>query len=209
MPKTFSKTSVKPRRAYLACLICRKQKRKCVSLSASYDRPCTRCAQRGLTCEFLTVWSQTSDSSRQSTPAPESPPPPARAQSGPEIAPPSAGISQFLPTDMKAPMASEGQYQPYPSPRATEHELLLHRIGSQPPTAYAMQVPPMNMDYFPPDRRATWPSDHSTTIHDESDFFERPYSQVQLGTDPWPPFADRARCIYSPGTCFRGVKCGR
>ncbi|KAJ6460060.1 hypothetical protein C8R47DRAFT_1161472 [Mycena vitilis] len=45
----------KRRRAYVACLACRKRKVKCVTPTDDDDTPCTRCASRGQKCEFMAV----------------------------------------------------------------------------------------------------------------------------------------------------------
>ncbi|KAJ7506076.1 hypothetical protein B0H11DRAFT_1903985 [Mycena galericulata] len=77
---------------------------QCVSPSALYDKPCTRCAQRGLPCEFVPVWSQLGHSDDDSSARPSTPTSGSESSSPliyarnevPEIAPPSAGTSSPL-----------------------------------------------------------------------------------------------------------------
>ncbi|KAJ7616724.1 hypothetical protein B0H17DRAFT_1220235 [Mycena rosella] len=71
-------TFQKRRRTYVACLTCRKRKIKariclCVTFSDADSRPCTRCAQRGIPCEYAPVQSANGDSGT-SSPEPQAPP---------------------------------------------------------------------------------------------------------------------------------------
>lgn len=50
-----SKPVAKRRRAYVACVTCRKRKIKCVTASDADDDPCTRCKKKGIPCEFIAV----------------------------------------------------------------------------------------------------------------------------------------------------------
>ncbi|KAJ6572432.1 hypothetical protein DFH09DRAFT_1277392 [Mycena vulgaris] len=52
-PDSATPFFIRPRRTYLACLNCRKQKIKC--LTAGEDTPCERCTRRGLECEYKAV----------------------------------------------------------------------------------------------------------------------------------------------------------
>ncbi|KAJ6571001.1 hypothetical protein DFH09DRAFT_1153528 [Mycena vulgaris] len=98
-PTQPSKPFSKRRRAFAACLVCRKRKIKCVTLSDADGRPCTRCAQKGIPCEYLAIYrdSSSSGTSHSGTPSPEAEGTPHGSgwpqRSSPEIIPPSAGIA--------------------------------------------------------------------------------------------------------------------
>ncbi|KAJ7191924.1 hypothetical protein GGX14DRAFT_578516 [Mycena pura] len=90
----------KRRRAYIACSNCRRRKIKCITTSDADYRPCTRCSQKGLTCEYIAVPDDDSPTAEsfQAAPAHSG----RDASPGPEqwpqhIRPPSAGLSTFMP----------------------------------------------------------------------------------------------------------------
>ncbi|KAJ7738785.1 hypothetical protein B0H16DRAFT_1465632 [Mycena metata] len=45
----------KRRRVYIACTACRKRKIRCITAEESPDKPCERCSEKGLRCEYLAV----------------------------------------------------------------------------------------------------------------------------------------------------------
>ncbi|KAJ7453284.1 hypothetical protein B0H11DRAFT_2317970 [Mycena galericulata] len=61
----------KHRRAYVACMTCRQRKIKCVPTSENdWSKPCTRCAKKGLQCEYAPA--ARLESSTPQDPAPSS-----------------------------------------------------------------------------------------------------------------------------------------
>ncbi|KAJ7915859.1 hypothetical protein B0H13DRAFT_385133 [Mycena leptocephala] len=46
------------RRVYVACVHCRQRKIRCITSEESRDKPCERCAKKGLQCEYLAVSEQ-------------------------------------------------------------------------------------------------------------------------------------------------------
>ncbi|KAJ7870251.1 hypothetical protein B0H13DRAFT_1896251 [Mycena leptocephala] len=54
-PPTSSTLFMKRRRAFVACANCRKRKIKCATMADGDCRPCTRCAVKGLKCEYVAV----------------------------------------------------------------------------------------------------------------------------------------------------------
>ncbi|KAJ7852357.1 hypothetical protein B0H14DRAFT_2580971 [Mycena olivaceomarginata] len=96
---TSSNLFMKRRRAYVACSNCRKRKVKCITPSEVDYNPCTRCAQKGLKCEYFA--SPDDDVSSAPTPPPQIQPSSRYSEPGwsPQpITPPSAGISEYLNT---------------------------------------------------------------------------------------------------------------
>ncbi|KAF7325581.1 C6 finger domain [Mycena kentingensis (nom. inval.)] len=119
-PATQSKLFQKRRRAYIACSNCRRRKIKCITASDADYRPCTRCASKGLVCEYLSVGGDDADAHsggrRSLTPTSGDPSPtgddaspspcasPASPSGWPNmITPPSAGLSGFMPPPRSAP----------------------------------------------------------------------------------------------------------
>ncbi|KAJ7064654.1 hypothetical protein C8F01DRAFT_1354141 [Mycena amicta] len=103
-PATASKLFQKRRRAYIACSNCRKRKIKCITTSDAEYRPCTRCAQKGLVCEYIAVPDDAllPDTPPGSVEAAESSSSTSHVRRAPDdwshaITPPSAGLSGFLP----------------------------------------------------------------------------------------------------------------
>ncbi|KAJ7122448.1 hypothetical protein C8R44DRAFT_736140 [Mycena epipterygia] len=74
----------KRRRVHIACRHCRRRKIKCVITEESPDKPCERCAKRGLRCEYISVANQQTH-----------PPSPTSAQSGREE--PTTNLAQSKP----------------------------------------------------------------------------------------------------------------
>ncbi|KAJ7142323.1 hypothetical protein C8R44DRAFT_725690 [Mycena epipterygia] len=56
-----------PTRAYIACVNCRQRKLKCIKAEESLKKPCKRCAQKGLDCEYISVADQHTYSSSQTS----------------------------------------------------------------------------------------------------------------------------------------------
>ncbi|KAJ7144317.1 hypothetical protein C8R44DRAFT_846177 [Mycena epipterygia] len=112
---------MKHRRAYAACLNCRQRKIKCVTISDADNRPCTRCAQKGLNCAYVAVsHDDSSNSSSHSSSRPSTPPPydtfpltpgwNSHPQTTPIMTPPSAGISGLGLADMLPPRVCDPNY---------------------------------------------------------------------------------------------------
>ncbi|KAF7344291.1 Zn(2)-C6 fungal-type domain-containing protein [Mycena venus] len=101
-PAGSSRPFKKRRRAYVACIACRRRKVKCVTPSDDDDTPCTRCSNRGQECEFRAVPDTESTSSAGSTP-PDTPPLmllPAPGDSSPcSATSPSVGTPEILAVD--------------------------------------------------------------------------------------------------------------
>ncbi|KAJ7164461.1 hypothetical protein C8R46DRAFT_312748 [Mycena filopes] len=133
---------MKRRRAYVACANCRKRKIKCISLSEVDYRPCTRCAAKGLKCEYFAIPDDYAPPAGPPAPAPEAaarsyeqgqgePPQP--------ITPPSASLSDFLPGASSSRRPNRGGAVPpapprYPyQPKSTQSA---SRAPQFPPAAY-------------------------------------------------------------------------
>ncbi|KAJ7485919.1 hypothetical protein FB451DRAFT_1433020 [Mycena latifolia] len=129
-PANLSKVFTKRRRAYVACVACRKRKIKCVTASdADYD-PCTRCKQKGIQCEFTAVPDDDDSSSHPGTPSPDAQGPSRNSGWGqtsqPGIRPPSAGIAGYLGAGSAPPRGANrsprpGANAPYPQPGAPSY----------------------------------------------------------------------------------------
>ncbi|KAJ6536942.1 hypothetical protein B0H19DRAFT_1079341 [Mycena capillaripes] len=118
------------RRAYVACLACRKRKVKCVTPSDDDDTPCTRCKSRGQQCEFRAVPDGEDEGSFGSTPPDTSPimlfpawSATSPAAQRPEISP----LDSFLPATRNSPspvgIASSASLVYNPDPGANPYLL--------------------------------------------------------------------------------------
>ncbi|KAJ6472887.1 hypothetical protein C8R47DRAFT_1076788 [Mycena vitilis] len=68
LPAATLSLFTKRRRAFVACAGCRKRKIKCVKLSDIDNAPCTRCALKGIKCEYGAVTDDSSASQPSVTP---------------------------------------------------------------------------------------------------------------------------------------------
>ncbi|KAJ6486977.1 hypothetical protein C8R45DRAFT_1145705 [Mycena sanguinolenta] len=129
---TTSSLFMKRRRAYVACGNCRRRKVKCITPSEVDYKPCTRCAQKGLKCEYFPGLGD--------EPSLEPITPPASNQpsshyldkscSPPPITPPSAGISEYLKSSSRS--THRGTVPPSNSARYPSHST---PVPAAPPTA--------------------------------------------------------------------------
>ncbi|KAF7313699.1 C6 finger domain [Mycena chlorophos] len=138
--------SSRRRRAMIACTNCRRRKIKCVTTEEPPRHPCQRCTKRGLSCEYVSVIEDDSNS-----PTPETP-----LQQLPGLPPPS-------PMGQGAALPSTPYYQPgfasYP-PQATAggyntlHQTAINYTmgyhGSSSMAAYADSAPQYSGGMFAP-----------------------------------------------------------
>ncbi|KAJ6532958.1 hypothetical protein B0H19DRAFT_1272626 [Mycena capillaripes] len=160
-PDASSNPFMKRRRAYVACSNCRKRKIKCVTVSEVDYRPCTRCAQKGLKCEYFT----TPEDDQSDTVSPPEIQPPARDRDDrgwtPQpITPPSAGISGYLSSSRGSgarpnpvPPAGNPRYPYRPRPDPTMPATSSAPWGQQQPPSQHQQpgsgYPPAQMGFAP------------------------------------------------------------
>ncbi|KAJ7912352.1 hypothetical protein B0H13DRAFT_1875019 [Mycena leptocephala] len=151
-------------RVYLACLLCRKRKIKCMT-DDSGENPCARCFRKGLRCEYIPVAVQ----KEQSVPMPASGGsgtahlgPPTPVASIPYLSPencflPRAGSAQYLPSisrisasspfdvttrSTKVP-PSHGAVQTYPAPGLyCAPSQIYNTNGLTPASPYGADAPP-------------------------------------------------------------------
>ncbi|KAJ6486981.1 hypothetical protein C8R45DRAFT_930546 [Mycena sanguinolenta] len=100
---TTSSLFMKRRRAYVACGNCRRRKVKCVTPSEVEYKPCARCSQKGLKCEYFPGLSDEL-SLEPITPSGSNQPSSHyldKSCSPQPITPPSAGISEYLNTSSR------------------------------------------------------------------------------------------------------------
>ncbi|KAJ7024487.1 hypothetical protein C8F04DRAFT_1254389 [Mycena alexandri] len=147
-PGKPSNPFMKPRRAYVACAQCRKRKIKCVSVSDIDYRPCTRCAAKGLKCEYFAV--PEDDNISQA----DIPPPEFQASRHPQqgwapqpITPPSAGINEYLSSSSSRRASRSGAVPPptgpprYPyQPKSTHSGMAAPSQTGQTPSAPAQHA---------------------------------------------------------------------
>ncbi|KAJ7130679.1 hypothetical protein C8R46DRAFT_1048796 [Mycena filopes] len=125
---------MKRRRAYVACANCRKRKIKCISVSEVDYRPCTRCAAKGLKCEYFAVPEDYAPPTDPAAPTPEPTRPHTQAQGWPHqpITPPSAGLNDYLGGASSSRRGSRGGAVPPGPPRYPYQPKSTHS-GSRPP----------------------------------------------------------------------------
>ncbi|KAJ7143985.1 hypothetical protein C8R44DRAFT_864984 [Mycena epipterygia] len=170
-PSASSNTFIKRRRTYIACLNCRQRKIKCVTPSDADYAPCTRCAQKGVPCQFIAVPEYDSPSSSEILPSDR----PSPLQSGrssrpeipfanPPIISPSAGLSGLVggayppPVNRNAgypvsnPPYPQAAFQPDPyrsnsfpgpsTPNDTQRPRHRHRNSAPYPATHSYEAPP-------------------------------------------------------------------
>ncbi|KAJ6483141.1 hypothetical protein C8R45DRAFT_931771 [Mycena sanguinolenta] len=144
-PPMESSAFTRRRRAHIACGNCRRRKIKCVMQSEVDYSPCTRCAQKGLKCEYWPGPSSDEPLLDSITPPPSNPPSSHyldESYSPPPIRPPSAGIREYLDSSTSAHRgtgppfkSSEQQYRFHSTPLpAAVPSATLNRRSSQHPT---------------------------------------------------------------------------
>ncbi|KAJ7753940.1 hypothetical protein DFH07DRAFT_1029969 [Mycena maculata] len=146
---------LKRRRASVACITCRKRKIKCITVSNTDDKPCTRCAKNRLECRFIPPDHESISSCTEAPPSESQPLKDDPYRDQPSKAP-SASVSQFLGPSRglaRAPTRGSGgqiggrqrdlaegvqsyQYGTDPPPMATDSGLLRPRSGSSTPNTY-------------------------------------------------------------------------
>ncbi|KAJ7110824.1 hypothetical protein C8R43DRAFT_1159992 [Mycena crocata] len=224
-PETASKSPMKRRRAFVACVECRKRKIKCVTLSDDDDRPCTRCALKNIQCEFQPISEHDSSSSR---PVPSvhgaqhwdtQPPTPHSAG----LYPPSyggydtnAGINQQYPHGARSPYPYQSNAWPanatprHPQQRPPPSSL---PYGASPGLGGSMPMHPQNFgassnanpNYY---GAAQYP--HAPSSGPISNFYDHNNGQAS-GFDSgntayqWPQMPAPRQCTCPPGPCFCGA----
>ncbi|KAJ6514299.1 hypothetical protein C8R47DRAFT_1090882 [Mycena vitilis] len=230
---TSSNLFMKRRRAYVACTNCRKRKVKCITLSEVDYRPCTRCAQKGLKCEYFTV--PEDDPYRADTPPPQiQPPPRERDREGgwaPQpITPPSAGINDYLPSSSRGgrpnpvPPAGGAPRYPYRPRPATPAQ-----PGSSSTPSWAQRSGPPQSQTAYPQGQFSQMQQHPGAAAPQYYHGSTPYVQPNAGynsnsgafydpnyvqgyvqqqqqpgmVSPWP---QTIQCVCPPGPCYCGAR---
>ncbi|KAF7341481.1 C6 finger domain [Mycena venus] len=127
-PSSAFSLFTKRRRAFVACGECRKRKIKCVSVTdADSYKPCTRCALKGLKCEYYAV----PDDYQYPCSQPSTPPHAQEIELHPQdhysdpgwssqpITPPAAGLSPYLGADSSRSKAARRSSVPIPASAST------------------------------------------------------------------------------------------
>lgn len=160
-------------------------------MSDADDKPCTRCAQKGLTCEYLAV--SDDDSSRPGTPEDTSPPTrgwSSHPQTVPPITPPSAGISGFLsagpPRGASRNSGYAGANPPYPQAGVQPYPYRSNHMPSAPSTSGARPPRPRSYNsapYPPPNPQAPpYPYQHQQQGYSQpTQYPSGPYSNANYG----------------------------
>ncbi|KAF7316546.1 C6 finger domain [Mycena indigotica] len=138
---TTSKLFQKRRRAYIACSNCRKRKVKCITVSDADYRPCTRCSQKGLLCEYIAVTDDPDSLSLN----PDTPP---EASHGVDewpqpITPPSAGLNGFLPPHSAPARGGRGASSHPHTPPTSQQSLYRPQTWPAtvaPPSGYSSRI---------------------------------------------------------------------
>ncbi|KAJ7767801.1 hypothetical protein B0H16DRAFT_337820 [Mycena metata] len=228
---TPSNPFMKRRRAYVACAQCRKRKIKCVSVSEVDYRPCTRCAAKGLKCEYFAV-PEDDNPSQADTPPPEFQAA-HHSQQGwnPQpITPPSAGINEYLSGSSSSRRAGRGGTVPPPTgvprypyqPKSTTHSgtAAPSRTGQAPPTSAQHAAYPhgyASVQQQPHHRAAAPqysgypnttpyqnPGNVQASFGNYDPNYGHPYVPQQSGGPPysWP---GAIQCMCAPGPCYCGA----
>ncbi|KAJ7113386.1 hypothetical protein C8R44DRAFT_881707 [Mycena epipterygia] len=202
-PSTSFSAFTKRRRAYIACLNCRQRKIKCMTVSDSDNSPCTRCAQKGLTCHYITV-PESESSSRPGTPPSDRAPQLQNPDSGwsyepgiTPITPPSAGLSGLI-GDVPSRVASPDSNYPLSNPTYPPDPIQseMYRSNSLPATSRSTRIQRQRHRSL---HSAPYPLSHSYEV---AELMLHPMSNFDLGAFPQTPSA-------SPSNTFDHAESGQ
>ncbi|KAJ6555981.1 hypothetical protein B0H19DRAFT_1071119 [Mycena capillaripes] len=111
----MSQPPVQPKRAHIACLNCRRRKMKCIS-DQYEEKPCERCIQKGLQCEYVPVAEEQTQSVSVRSPTPDSssggPSPHTSGQSAPRHSVRGFGSPSSSGVYLTQPYMASPQYNP-------------------------------------------------------------------------------------------------
>ncbi|KAK7058112.1 hypothetical protein R3P38DRAFT_1193708 [Favolaschia claudopus] len=215
-PTQGSNPFMKRRRAYVACGACRQRKVKCVTLSEVDYRPCARCSQKGLKCEYFTMPGDDGQAWANETPSPEFQAPPGQWTPQP-ITPPSAGINEFLPAHSSSrsarrgtvpPTGSSGRYRPATPGAASAYPAgqFSQQSSHTQPSYGGSSMQPYPSQYY---SGGQYPVDPNPG-HSNNPYYAGNYPQQYM---PQPqasglvaPWSQAAQCICPPGQpCYCGA----
>ncbi|KAJ7718358.1 hypothetical protein DFH07DRAFT_333863 [Mycena maculata] len=231
--KKSTQTTSKRRRAFVACSNCRKRKIKCVTASDADDDPCTRCSQKGLTCEYAAVSENdsASESSRPNTPSawyPSQANPPQNAYAS---IPQFLGTAPALPRGMNHPQAAGTQfylsgeipsssypYRPYSAAGHTHQPAQPRPQGSFPYTTHPHTAVP-HMQSAPPGEAQFYPgwggqgTHYPSAAPDNGSFYSPGYGQAYAPqgqpANAVYDWLSRISCVCPPGPCYCGANFGQ
>ncbi|KAJ7618291.1 hypothetical protein DFH06DRAFT_1342566 [Mycena polygramma] len=207
----------KRRRAYVACLACRKRKVKCVTPTDDDDTPCTRCASRGQKCEFMGVPDGDEGPQPTGSTPPDTPPIllyPAPGSSSRASAPHDPGSSG--PTVGSPGVGAQNYFRPGPysgRPSASTYSSLADAVTD--PQSIAR--PPPSTSMYPPARGHAPPSNPpfnpsryagSTSSQPYQPNYEHAYPNAGYPNAGFPyQYAQQAvsPCMCPPGQCVCGA----
>ncbi|KAJ6494389.1 hypothetical protein C8R45DRAFT_1135174 [Mycena sanguinolenta] len=186
---TTSSLFMKRRRAYVACGNCRRRKIKCVTPSEVEYKPCTRCSQKGLKCEYFPGLGD-EPSLESLTPCSGnhlsfhyldkscSPPPP--------ITSPSADIGEYLDTSSHStPLSAAPPTAALDCPWTLE--LTPQHLGTNPYSPAMQQLASGAVAQYPRSQypRSATPSVGSPNMHSGSPYSQQQYAPQASGIDSW------------------------
>ncbi|KAJ7142421.1 hypothetical protein C8R44DRAFT_725777 [Mycena epipterygia] len=224
LPDSTLAMFTKPRRVYIACLNCRKRKIKCVTTEESPDKPCERCAKRGLTCEYVSVGDQEFPSPT-STQSGRGGPPMTQAQSvpppryGPNTwgqSPPAYGGNNpggATPYPYNPHSNSPYLNSPPPMPQTDPYHSSRGQHGATPQyPAYnhpAMTAGPSHAPQAQPYPTAGFPQHQPPPVHGSYNQYGQYFPNPSPGPNNmfYPTNTYNSRCTCPPtGACFCGAR---